>query len=68
MDLGLGDGLQRTTVLYKVNEHGPALKVFWSRCGGMGVAERRKDKDPEAFNKRKEREDKNKKSFWVLWT
>jgi len=30
---------------------------------GWALQKEEKDKDPEAFNKRKEREDKNKKSF-----
>jgi len=31
---------------HKLNERGPALKVFWSRCGGMGAqVNRKKDKE-----------------------
>ena len=29
----------------KLNEHGPVLKVFWSRCGGMGAGNHKKDKE-----------------------
>src|SRR5207245_3887070 len=32
----------------KLNEHGPALNVFWSRLSGMGAGvDRKKDKDKD---------------------
>jgi hypothetical protein len=41
---------------HKLNEHGPALNVFWTRKSELGAAVFRKknqDKDGEAFNKKK---------------
>src|SRR5262245_21303172 len=56
-----GNGRRRNHNSYQLNEHGPALKVFWSRGSGMGALsiarKTRKDKDPEAFNMKKR--DKN---------
>jgi hypothetical protein len=56
---------------YELNEHGPALNVFWSRKSGMGALsiarktrKTRKDKDPEAFNMKKTDPDRTKKASW----
>jgi len=45
----------RNQSAYKLNEHGPALNVFWSRRSGMGAAvDRKKDqnKDGEAYKEK----------------
>jgi len=31
---------ERTMIPLELNEHGPALNVFWSRSGGMGALSR----------------------------
>jgi len=43
---------------YKLNEHGPALNVFWSRSSGMGARvfhRKDPDKDGEAFKIKKKK-------------
>jgi len=52
---------------YELNEREPALKVFWSRCGGMGAEERQAKKDKEAFNKRKEDKDQEPEKLPWAW-
>jgi hypothetical protein len=48
---------------FKLNEHGPALNVFWTCQSELGAQVNRKkdpDKDEEAF---KDKKRKNQKSF-----
>ena len=53
----------------KLSERGPALKVFWSRSGGMGASmngeaeKTKKDKDAEVFNIKKKKRQERKKLF-----
>jgi len=53
----------------KLSERGPALKVFWSRSGGMGASingeaeKTKKDKDEEVFNIKKKKRQERKKLF-----
>ena len=60
-----GNGRRRNHNSYQLNEHGPALNVFWSRGSGMGALsiarKTRKDKDPEAFNMKKTDQDRTER-------
>ena len=60
-----GNGRRRNHNSYQLNEHGPALNVFWSRGSGMGALsiarKTRKDKDPEALNMKKTDKDRTER-------
>jgi len=57
----VGPGLSKapgTIVLFKLNEHGPALKVFWirrRRIGRAGGEQKKGKRQKTALNKRKEK-------------